>query len=168
MRWKPTRRGVLRLARDALILLLIYVAVLAWKGRNMAGGAAPPLRATDIAGQHVDLAAFRGKPVLVQFWGTWCPICRMELGSLQTLSQHWQIVTVAMQSGSTADIRAFMHKHHLDYTVISDPDGRIAQRWGVSEVPAGFVIGPKGDIRFRVVGLTSLWGLRARLWWAGL
>jgi peroxiredoxin len=168
LRWRPSRRGLLRFGRDALIVALVYAAVFAWKGRDMAEGPAPGLRAMDIAGQSVDLAALRGRPVLVQFWGTWCPICRMELGSLQTLSQDWQVVTVAMQSGQEHEIRAFMREHGLDYTVISDPDGAIARRWGVSAVPAGFVLGPAGTIRFRVVGLTSLWGLRARLWWAGL
>lgn len=168
LRWRPTRRGLLRFGRDALIVGLVYAAVFAWKGRDMAHGQAPALRASDLAGQTVDLAALRGRPVLVQFWGTWCPICRMELGSLQALSRNWQVVTVAMQSGKEGEIRAFMRKHDLSYTVISDPDGAIARRWGVSAVPAGFVVGPAGNIRFRVVGLTSLWGLRARLWWAGL
>lgn len=166
-RWRPTRRGLLRFGRDVLVIGLLYAAVFAWKGRGMAEGPAPALRAVDLAGRSVDLAAMRGRPVLVQFWGTWCPVCRMELESLQALSRDRQVVTVAMQSGEESEIRAFMRKHHLNYTVIADPDGGIARRWGVSAVPAGFVIGPSGRIRFRVVGLTSLWGLRARMWWVG-
>ncbi|OBS09530.1 protein disulfide oxidoreductase [Acidihalobacter prosperus] len=165
-RLRPGRRTWLRLGRDAAILLVVYAAVSLWQTRHLASGSAPALAAHAIDGSPVSLDALHGRPVLVMFWGTWCPICRTELSTLQALSRDWAVVTVAMDSGDAAKIRAFMRERHLDFTVIADPQGAMSRRWGVVAVPAGFVIGPAGQIRFRLVGLTSSWGLRARLWLA--
>ena len=53
-----------------------------------------------------------------------------------------------------------------DSEAIADDDSDISEAWGVRVVPAHFVVDPAGNIRFRVVGYTTTWGLRARLWWA--
>lgn len=165
-RLRPSRRTWLRLARDVTILLVVYAAVSLWQARHLVSGPVPPLTAVATDGHVIDLAGLHGRPVLVMFWGTWCPLCRAELGTLQSLSQDWTVVTVAMDSGDAAHIRAFMRARHLDFTVIPDDDGALARRWGVVAVPAGFVLAPSGQIRFRLIGLTSSWGLRARLWLA--
>lgn len=163
---RPGRRTLLRLARDAAILLAVYAGVSLWQTRHLASGAAPALAAVATDGAAVSLDALHGRPVLVMFWATWCPICRTELGTLQSVSRDWSVVTIALDSGDAAKLRAFMRKHGLNFKVIVDPHGELSRRWGVVAVPAGFVLDPSGRIAFRLVGLTSGWGLRARLWLA--
>lgn len=155
-----------RLVAEIVVFVLIVFAVHAYNQRGTARGMAPPLEGTLLDGHHFDLASLRGRPVLVQFWATWCPICRLELGSIAAIAKDHAVITVAQQSGQAAAVRTFLKRQGVSFPVIVDPEGVLAQRYGVRAVPASFVIGPHGRIRFVEVGYTTGWGLRARLWWA--
>ncbi|MEJ2509848.1 MAG: redoxin domain-containing protein, partial [Gammaproteobacteria bacterium] len=86
--------------------------------------------------------------------------------SIASIAKDYRVITVAQQSGSADAIRAYLHKHQVDFPVLADPDGSLSRRYGVRAVPASFVVGPRGRIRFVEVGYTTELGLRARLWWA--
>ncbi len=135
----------------------------------MPSGPAPALAGQTLAGTAYTLPAHPGKPVLVHFWATWCPICREDQGSIAAIARdRGDVVTVAMQSGNADEIARYARQQHIDFPVINDPDGALAQRWGVTAVPASFIIGPDGTVRFIEVGYTTGPGLRLRLWLAGL
>jgi peroxiredoxin len=127
----------------------------------------PALHATRLDGQAMTLTSLRGQPVLVYFWATWCPVCRLEQGGIESLANDYRVVAVAMQSGTPADVSRYAHEHGLRAPIINDPDGTIAATWGVRATPTSFVIDRDGQIRFREVGYTSEIGLRLRLWLAG-
>jgi hypothetical protein len=91
----------------------------------------------------------------------------MEEGSIDALSDEFNVVTVAMQSGNAGDINGYLREQGLDFPAIADPYGEIATRWGVRGVPASFVLDGDGRIRFASVGYTTGVGLRGRLWAAG-
>lgn len=158
------------LAVNAAWLLLIvaaYAGIRAYQQRTLVEGPAPVLRAPLLDGGTFDLAAQRGQSVLVYFWATWCPICRMEQGSIDALARDRRVVTVALQSGSAAEVGKYLREHDLGYPVVNDPDGALAAAWGVRATPAFFVVDGNGRIRFRELGYTSGPGLRLRLWFAG-
>lgn len=165
------RKTLMHRARGWIINIAIIAAVfygVQWyKSRPLADGQAPPLGAALTTGAHFDLAAWRGKPVLVHFWATWCPVCKLEEHSIQRLSRNFRVVTVALQSGDAADIATYLGARGLDFPAITDPDGHIAARWGVRGVPASFVLDADGAIRFASVGYSPGIGLRAQLWLAG-
>jgi peroxiredoxin len=140
-------------AVTAILFVAAVVAIRAWQQRDMASGAAPPLQGMTLAGRHYELGARPGHPVLVHFWATWCPICRTELGSITSIAGRADVITVAMQSGTPQEVARYLRAQGADFPVLNDPDGRLAQAWGVHAVPASFVIGPDGDIRFVEVGL---------------
>ncbi|MCK7580215.1 MAG: protein disulfide oxidoreductase [Chromatiales bacterium] len=118
-------------------------------------------------GASFDLAASSAsRPVLVYFWASWCPVCRLEQGSVSALLRDHPVVTVAMQSGSAAEVSGYLREHGLDWPVINDPDGALAARWGVRATPTFFVVDRERAVRFREVGYTSGPGLRLRLWLA--
>ena len=68
-------------------------------------------------------------------------------------------------SGDTIIVRR--EEKHLDFPVLADDAGIIADRFGVSGVPTSFIVEPDGSIAFTEVGYTTKWGLRLRLWMAG-
>jgi len=146
------------------VILGLFLGIQAYLQRDMAQGQAPPLRASLLSGDRTVLADHAGEAVLLHFWATWCPVCRLEHGSIDRLAEDHQVITVAIQSGAEAEIRGFMDEHELDFPVIADPDGRLAARYGVKGVPASFFIDGDGRIAFRTRGYTTGWGLRARLW----
>jgi peroxiredoxin len=113
------------------------------------------------------MAQPEGEPMLVHFWATWCPICALENSSIQSISEDYHVVTIAMQSGNEDELKRFMQQEGLSFPVIADEYGEISKQWSVRGVPASFIISPDGEIRFIEVGYTSGLGLRARLWWAG-
>lgn len=74
------------------------------------------------------------------------------------------MITVALSSGSDAEIRQHLQEEELSFDVVNDADGEISQRWGVVGVPMSFIIDRQGEIRLRDVGYSSAPGLRLRLW----
>lgn len=163
-RLKPWQKWVIEL----LVILAVIVAVRAWTQRDLVTGPAPPLDARLLGGESVSLARLaeeRG-PLLVHFWATWCPVCDLEHGSVQAISEDHAVLGVAMQSGSAEDVEAFMREEGLDYPVVVDELGELARRFGVRGVPTSLIVDRDGQIRYTEVGFTTGWGLRARLWLA--
>lgn len=160
--WWRNRR--VRQAGFLLLVVAVFLAVRAWQQRTLAEGPAPALQAEGLDGSRIDLAASGGQPTLVYFWATWCPVCRIEQGSIESVADDYRVISIALQSGSAVEVAKYLHEHQLRVPVINDPDGAIAARWGVRATPTLFVIDGDGQIRFREVGLTSTPGLRLRLW----
>jgi peroxiredoxin len=150
-----------------MALVALILGVRAWQQRDVASGPAPILAGRTLDGKEISLAGSPGRPVLVHFWATWCPICRAEQESIESLARDYPTITVSMQSGDDQSVRRHMQAQGLDFPVINDPDGRLASRWGVSAVPATFVVDARGRIRFVEIGYTTGPGLRFRLWLAG-
>jgi thiol-disulfide isomerase/thioredoxin len=166
---KPRKSKWRNLAINILLFAVVVVGIRTWQQRDMISGAAPALRGATLTGQPYILPAHPAQPVLVHFWGTWCPICRAEQGSIAAIAHdHPNIITVAMQSGKPEDVAKYMREQGIDFPVVNDADGVISNTWGVHAVPASFIIAPDGKIRFVEVGYTSGPGLRFRLWLAGI
>jgi len=145
----------------------IFFGVRVYQQRTLIEGPAPALQAALLDGTVFDLAAVRDRPVLVYFWATWCPVCRLEQGSIESLAEDHRVIAMAMQSGDSNEVANYMRKHGLRVPVINDPIGAYAAEWGVRATPTSFIVDRTGQIRFREVGYTTEIGLRMRLWWAG-
>lgn len=163
----PTQRKWLRRAIELLVFVIVIMGVRAWQQRDIASGPAPALQGVLLDKSSFALPARPENPVLVHFWATWCPVCRAEQGSIEALAgDHYNVVTVAMQSGEAESVRKFMAEQKLGFPVINDPDGMISAEWGVHAVPASFIIDTDGQIRFVEIGYATEIGLRLRLWLA--
>lgn len=149
------------------VILVIYAGVQWYKARPLASGDAPALAGELLSRTPFDLDAWRGRPVLVHFWASWCPICKLGEGDIAALARDYAVVTVAMQSGGPREVRAYLAEQGLNVPTLNDPYGLIATAWGVHGVPASFVVDADGRIRFATVGYTTGVGLRGRLWAAG-
>ena len=106
------------------------------------------------------------KPLLVHFWATWCPTCKLEADNIQRISEYFNIISVAVKSGTNQEIKNFMQKHHYTFKVINDNDGKLASRFMVPAYPTTFIYNSRGEIEFSEVGYSSYWGLYLRLLWA--
>jgi thiol-disulfide isomerase/thioredoxin len=120
------------------------------------GGATPALKLPDLQGASVDLAAFRGKTVIVNFWATWCGPCREEMPSLAALAKRrggGDIVVLAVDVGETrASVQRFLARNPVDLPILLDTDGYAALAWKVEIYPSSFVIAPDGRIRQFIAG----------------
>lgn len=152
-----------------LLFVAIYFSVRAWQQQAMPQGKAPAITSTiTVSGKPVNLSDYRGKPLMLYFWATWCRICEFEQGSIRSISQDHPVLSVALQSGNATQVRDYMKQHELRMPTIVDEFGEIANRYGVKGTPAVFFIDANGMIRSVEVGYTSEIGMRVRLWLASL
>ena len=153
---------------EVVIIIVIIAGVRVWQQRHMVSGPAPALQGALLSGKVFVLPSNPPRPVMVHFWGSWCPICRAEQESVNSISDDHDVISIALSSGNTQEIGKFVVDQKIRFPVINDPDGSISAQWGVSAVPASFIIDTDGNIRFREVGYTTGWGMKLRLWLAGL
>lgn len=104
-----------------------------------------------------------GKPLLLHYWAVWCPTCKLEASNIEAVSKEYNVLTIAVNSGSDAKVRAYMQEHALNFKVINDKEGVWAKRFKVEAYPTTFIYDNKGELRFTEVGYTTTAGLLARL-----
>ncbi len=152
-----------RFTRSLLQLLLPVVMVLAACNRGshpaQTGKSAPDFTVSD-GETKVHLADYRGKVVLLNFWGTWCPPCIVEIPSLVQLHHDMPslaIVAIAVPSEEgvsedPAEYRAFIARHHVDFTSVRDPSESVSYLFHTDMWPETYVIDRKGIILRKFVG----------------
>jgi peroxiredoxin len=120
------------------------------------GNLAPDFSLVNPDGKLVSLADFRGQPVLVNFWATWCPSCQLEMPFLQQVNDTWKdkgLIMLAIDSGeSPAKVKEFFASKGLSLPVLFDFTGSTSDRYGVSAIPTTFFIDMTGVIRQKMVG----------------
>lgn len=120
------------------------------------GGPTPGLELRELDGRVHRLADYRGKVVLVNFWATWCVPCRDEMPSIQRLKEKlagkpFEVLAVNLDEPE-ARVRKFLTQMKVDFTVLLDPEKKAARAWNARVLPASFVVGPDGGIRYSLVG----------------
>ena len=120
------------------------------------GGPTQPLALKDLGGQLHDLADYRGRVVVVNFWATWCQPCREELPSLERLrdamrGRRFEAVAVNVAEGE-ARVRRFLQEVPLRLPFLLDGDGETQRAWKVRGLPATFLVDRKGVIRYWYLG----------------
>lgn len=110
----------------------------------------------------------KNEPILLHFWATWCPTCKAEAQNIQTISQNYNVLTIALKSGSDEEIRDYLKSRNLDFNVVNDTTGQITQKYSVSVFPTTIIYDKNKNEFFSDVGYTSTFGLWLRMWWVSL
>lgn len=125
---------------------------------------APPFLVNDLLGNTVSSASFPGKVVLLSFWATWCPPCRLEIPELIELQTRYkdqlQIVGISMDDADTAaevqHVRDVAAKMGINYPVIMGTPGLVEAYGGVPALPTTFVLNMQGRVVQKHTGLYSI------------
>lgn len=153
---------------ELCLIVIVLLMVKAWVQREVVSGAAPNIQALTLKWQVFDLHQVKDKPILLHFWATWCPVCKLEQSSIENISKDYRLITIAMQSGTNQELKSFMQDENLSFDVINDEFGLLSKKYNIRGVPASFVINKENRIKFIEIGYTTEIGMRLRLWWAGL
>jgi thiol-disulfide isomerase/thioredoxin len=169
------RRAVIAAAVVAVVAALVG-GVLAARGNGPASpvahrsGNALALSGTDpVTGRHVDLAAFRGRPIVINIWGSWCDGCNAEAADLERFVQthpNVQVIGVDTQDTSSG-AKAFYRRWGWHHPSIADPQGSLAAQLAIQGTPTTFFLNARHQIVTSIVGASNLagfeQGLRAAL-----
>jgi len=120
------------------------------------GKPAPDFEFQSPEGQATSLSDLKGKPVLINFWATWCSPCRMEMPYIQQVYDEWQemgLVLLAINIGeSPSQVEEFMQSRGLSLPVLLDTEGKVAGQYGIRAIPTTFFIDREGIIQDMKVG----------------
>jgi len=180
--FKAKRRTVVAVAAVVVVLLAGALAVTLTTGSGAQAGVsyldgnpaqrvyaagdrplAPDFTATSLTGTRISLASYRGKIVVLNFWGSWCPPCRDEAPTLAVLSEQYAAKGVAFLGDDVADTPAnalsFTHSVGISYPSVNDPGYTVVQDFSqvvpVNDTPTTVVIDRTGHIAGMVLGTVS-------------
>jgi len=122
------------------------------------GDTAPPFRLPELgSGATVHtLLEYEGKVIYLDFWAAWCDPCRISIPEIVKLqaelgSQHFVVLAINLDT-EIDEADQFLVRFPVNYTVLSDPEGRIAELYQLPGMPTSFVIDKSGKIALRHVG----------------
>jgi cytochrome c biogenesis protein CcmG/thiol:disulfide interchange protein DsbE len=122
------------------------------------GFLAPDFELKTIEGKTIRLSDLRGQPVLVNLWATWCPPCRAEMQTLETVyndykDQDFTVLAVNMTSQDDPQaILPFVEERGITYPILLDDKGEIARAYQMKSLPSSFFIDRDGIIHEVVIG----------------
>lgn len=139
-----------------LMVALPLATVGCQSGRDSAsivrvGMPAPEFTLPGLDGQTISLGGFKGKPVMVNFWATWCGPCVHEVPYIQETYEVWSgkgLVILAVNIGeSPSQVRGFMQESQLSFPVLLDESGEVAEQYGVRGIPTTILVDGEGITR---------------------
>lgn len=162
--WRQLRAPVLT---SALVGVLFWVAggqlLSAWQERQMP---LPALQVADLQGDRIDLQQFRGKPLVLNLWATWCGPCRREMPVLATAQQaHDDVQFVFLNQAETLDeVQGFLAGERLMLgNVLLDDDAAASTVLGVQAYPSTLFFDADGRLRELHLGELTAAGLEHKL-----
>lgn len=123
------------------------------------GDPAPDFSLQTLAGENLSLAEFNGKPVLINYWASWCQPCRVEMPEIETAYQTYKnqgLVVLGINDthqDDLAEVKSFVNELKLSFPILLDQTGEVTEsRYGVIGLPTSVFIDRQGVIRFIQIG----------------
>jgi thiol-disulfide isomerase/thioredoxin len=149
------------LAVGALILFILTNIISYLRKPSLDSNQLPHIQSELLDGSQYTLK--EGKPVVIHFWATWCPTCKLEANNIERISQDYEVLTISVNSGEDSEIETYLKERGLTFKVLNDKEGKWAEQFKVEAYPTTFIYDSKGILKFSEVGYTTTAGLLARL-----
>jgi peroxiredoxin len=118
---------------------------------------APDFTLQTLDGQPIKLSDFRGKPVLLNFWATWCEACKKEFPAMQRLYSQlkgdgFEIIAVSVDRRNRDRIEDFVKAYEIDFPILLDPQQKARRDYFIRGLPTSYLIDSAGDLRGFISG----------------
>ena len=154
----------------AWIALAVFLGYRIWPqvaaafGVASANAAAPPFALATLDGGTITSEQLRGKVVLVNFWATWCPPCRVEMPGFQAVYQEkrdrgFVVLGISTDAGGSDRVRTFLRDRQITYPVAMATPSVVRDFGGANVLPTSFLIDRQGRIRNEVKGAFASFAL---------
>jgi thiol-disulfide isomerase/thioredoxin len=152
-----------RVLVNVLLVLMLFVVITVFtdcSGESTSdlsiGSKAPDFELYDLDGDVHKLSEYKGSPVFLNFWATWCGPCRGEMPHLEDVYEEWKddgLTFFAVNIGeSSTDVVSFLDYFGFTMPVLLDSAKTVSRRYGVSGIPTTYFIDEDGIIQNKVVG----------------
>jgi len=152
-----------KIVKYALFVTIATISLMCGSQKNVnALQVAPDFHLKDLEGQTLSLAQFKGRVVVLDFWATWCPPCRMSIPELVKLQKEFNdmglvIIGISLDDPAqvtNASLRAFKRKYKMNYSVLRYDLQIMKDYFGNANpaIPTMFVIDREGRIRNKLIG----------------
>ncbi|KKE78745.1 TlpA family protein disulfide reductase [Oceanobacillus caeni] len=120
------------------------------------GNKAPDFEIETLNGEKVSLSDYKGKPVMLNFWATWCPPCQVEMPDMQKFHEKHEVVVLAVNLLDTEmkrdHVQKFVDEFGMTFTIGLDGDGAVSSKYRINPIPTTYMIDSKGIIRHKSLG----------------
>jgi thiol-disulfide isomerase/thioredoxin len=145
--WSQRIGGFVRsLALAVLVYALVMMVIGSLRGELPLPEIAPPLAATDLHGQPVQLADAKGKPAVLYFWATWCTACKLTSPSVEWFARrHPEVAVLGLAMDDDEDAKQRLIDARKDFAVVT-PAAISMARWPVRALPTTVVVDADGRV----------------------
>ncbi len=131
----------------------------ALKREPVVGALAPGFTLTNLEGEQLSLDDFRGRPVLINLWATWCGPCRIEMPAIQSRFEKYQddgfAVLAVNFDEQQAEVQAFRDEFGLTFQILLDPGAKVQNLYRNRSYPSSFFIDRSGVIQVQHIGVMT-------------
>lgn len=137
-------------------------------GTAKIGGKAPAFSLKSLSGKTYSLAKAKGKPLVLNFWNTWCPPCKEETPELVRLHDRYKgqfrLFGINVTTNDTVGaVKLFSQDFKVDYPILFDKSGKVSDKYGIRGMPTTYLINAKGVIVGKIVGYQGPKVLREKI-----
>lgn len=176
--WEYRKQAAERMLANAGHAELVPTGDAAMTSSPLIGHPAPNFTLEDLNGKKVSLSSYKGKPLLVNFWATWCGPCKLETPWLVELRDEYapkgfEILGISTDdidrndaarfSEEKKEIAHFVQQMHMDYPVLIDGDALSHPYGGLDAMPTSFFVDRKGTVVAVQMGITSKEDMEAKI-----
>ena len=142
--------------KTVLLLFVITLFIGCTNRSERTANAASDFILQDMDGKKVDLADFKGKPVLLDFWATWCPPCRDAIPAIEKLHKTYSgkglvVLGISLDQGGWDDVKSFIAEYGITYPVLKGTE-EVAAQYKVRTIPMLVIVDKEGKIYKRYLG----------------
>ncbi len=163
MRSRWSFKGVAKEIISTLFLFFIISMVVNYLRKPNVNEDIFTLKMTDIHNNSLVMDRYKNTPLVLHFWATWCPTCKLEASNIEKLSKKYNVISIAVSSGSNENIIDFMKEHNLSYIVVNDNSAILAKKFNIEAYPTTLIYDKNGKLNFAEVGYSTTLGLQSRI-----
>ena len=149
-----------------IILIIVISNILSFlRSPSLDSQQLPMIKELSIDGELFNSDDYKDKELMIHLWATWCKVCKAEASNIEYISEKYNVITIAINSGSDQNIQKYMKENNLHFKVINDKDSTYSKLFKVHAYPTTYIYS-KGVLKHSDVGYSSTLSMYIKMFFA--